>query len=216
MIRAMVRGCIGGLLALSLLAGACSDDEPDTSAVTSIPDDASSTTTTTEPETVAPDVIPDDESLITEDYVEGVLNALETADHRAFLVVREEGVVGQSAIQILNATGTERDAARGINGLADLAREGFPGYAPNPKPAKFLVKELLKASQTCVLAVVEVDSSSYFIEPPADPPPGRTVVELLPATSSQRESGHNPTAWVVDSIPVIADGDELPDCEASA
>ena len=211
----MVRGCIGGLLALSLLAGACSDDEPDRSAATSIPDETSSTTTTTEPETVAPDVIPDDESLITEDYVESVLNALETADHRAFIAAREEGVVGDTAIQILTATGTEPDAARGINSLADLAREGFPGYAPSPRPAEFSVKELLEASSTCVLAVVEIDSSSYFLEPPPDPPPGRTIVELLPATPAQRESGHNPTAWVVDSIPVIADGDTLPDCEVS-
>ena len=76
-----VRRCGGSytaLLGATLLLGACGDDDDngDRSAVTSIPDETTSSTssTTTEPRTVAPDVIPQDESQITEEYVEQVLN----------------------------------------------------------------------------------------------------------------------------------------------
>ncbi|HEU5083156.1 MAG TPA: hypothetical protein VFU14_07445, partial [Acidimicrobiales bacterium] len=95
-----------GLLGVSLLLAACGDDDADDdrAAVTSIPDETPTTsTTTTEPETVAVDVIPQDTSLITEDYVEQVLDALYEATLEATRLTRTAGVVDEPAIRIIEA-----------------------------------------------------------------------------------------------------------------
>lgn len=203
------------VLGVAILAGACSSDDGGGSAAnTSIPDPTTTASTTTEPRTVAPDIIPDDESQIDEAYVEGVLEGLASAAAQAFDHTRRAGVVDESAQAILLASGTEPDAVRGINSLSRLARQGFEGYREDPSPVVYTVVEVLVAQRDCIVAEIETDSSGLFIDPPStSPPPGRTMVELLPATVSQRETGLNPTAWVSDSFPVVAEGDPLPDCD---
>lgn len=212
----MWRMLTGATITLGLLAGACSgDDAPDTSAVTSIPDDTTtSSTTTTEPDTVAPDVIPADESLITEEYVQGVLDGLAQASLDAVLATKAAGVTDARAIEIANATGTTPQALRDINELTELARNDFAAYRPQPGPVSFTIEELKVARADCILAAVDLDLSKLFADPP-EPPPGQPVIELLPATDEQRSTGLNPTAWVIDSLPIITSGDEQPDCEVS-
>jgi hypothetical protein len=207
MIRPMIRGCIGALLAFSVLAGACSDDEPENSAVTSIPDETSSTTSTTEPETVAPDVIPDDESLITEEYVQGVLAALSEASNEVLIKVREAGVVEEDAIAIVQATKTESHAVDSINALANAARNGFDAYVEDPQPARYEVQALPQASRDCIVVDAEADSSGAFVEPP---PPVVVRSTLVPASQEQRASGLNSTAWVLaGSVPVASSTEDF-------
>lgn len=203
------------LAAALVLAGCAGDDAAVDPAVTSIPDDTTSTTTTTEPDTVAPDIIPADESLITEEYVEGVLTALERQNRVSSKLTREAGVVGEDTIEILFAIGTEPNAIEGVNSLAELARQGFEGYREDPDPVIYEVIELVEARSTCIVAVVEIDASGIFVDPPEAPPPGDLMVELLPASEEQRASGLNPTAWVIDSIPLVGPGDDAPDCDVT-
>lgn len=203
------------ILGVAILAGACSsDDDGGSAANTSIPDPTTTASTTTEPRTVAPDIIPDDVSQIDEAYVEGVLEGLAEMALQALESTRDAGVVDEMAIEILMASGTEPDAIRGINSLSALARQGFEGYREDLSPVAYSVVDVVVARRDCVVAEIETDASGLFVEPPsASPPPGRTMVELLPATASQRETGLNPTAWVSDSFPVVAEGDPLPDCD---
>ena len=215
MIPPMIRGCLGALLAFTLVATACSDDDDaDTSAITSIPDDTTSTTSTTEPRTVAPDVIPDDESLITEDYVQGVLNGYSESALDAFLATRAAGGADEIAIGIVDATSTEPHAVERINSLADVAFEGFAGYRSDPGPIRYDVQSVTIATRTCIVAAILLDSSALLEKPvEASQSEGNLLIELLPATQEQRSGGLNPTAWVIDSLVFVDPAGDNPDCE---
>lgn len=203
-------------LTVALAIASCSGNDDGSAAVTSIPDETTtSVTTTSEPDTVAPDIIPNDVSLIDEAYVEGVLNALAVTNADVLSLTREAGLVTEDVIAMVDATSSEADAIESINSLARLAREGFDRYSPELTPATYEVLDLLTATDECIVVEVTVDRSGLFVKPPSDPPPGRTLLELLPATEQQRASGLNPTAWVVDSAPVVREGDPLPDCQVA-
>ena len=214
---AVLRPVTVALLTLSLIGAACSgDDDPeDMSAVTSIPEEESTSSTTTEPRTVDPDVIPDDESLITEEYVESVLTALETVNQQAFELTRSEGVVTEDVIALVTDTSTGPRAVSAINSLSDLAASGFTPYKDDPDPVVYDVVEIHTATATCIVAFVDIDFSGAFRDAPPEPPSGRPTMELLPATEEQRASGRNPTAWVVDETPVVEDDGDMPDCRVT-
>lgn len=200
------------LFVLALIASACSGDDDGSAAITSVPDQTTTSSTTTRPATVAPDIIPTDESLIDEAYVEGVLAGLADASAEAFDATRAAGVVDERAQAITDATSSGQEAIRGINSLSRLARERFAGYRDETSPVKYSVIDVLIGSQRCIVAEIAIDASGLFVNPPEDAPPGRTLAELLPASEEQRSTGLNPTAWVLNSTPVIRAGDSLPDC----
>ncbi|HEX4903650.1 MAG TPA: hypothetical protein VFV42_12610 [Acidimicrobiales bacterium] len=202
-----MRRLLTGLLGLALLSGACSgdDDDGDRAAVTSVPEQTTTSSTTTEPEVPPVDVIPQDVSLITEEYVENVLNALFDVDLEAVKMARSEGVVDKPAIQLLEATTSAETALQRINDLIDLSVGGFEGMSEDPSALTFEVREVLSASQLCMFAEVVVDSSGMF--PASQVPDGaREFVRLLPATEEQLTTGLNPTAWALDEMPVTLDG----------
>ena len=212
-----MRRLLHGLVGLSLLVSACGDDDggDDLAAVTSVPDETStSTTTTTEARTVAPDVIPQDESQITEEYVEAVLNELFGVSLEALLAARQAGVVEERALALLEATNSDTTFPQEVNDLSDLAFAEFEGIKPEPTALVLSVVSLLEAMPTCVIAEVTVDSAGLLASPAEPEPEERDFIRLLPAKEVQRASGLNPTAWVLDEFPVTLDG-SVPDltCE---
>ena len=127
-----MRRHLTALLVAGLLLGACGDDDDngDQTAVTSIPDETSTSTssTTTEPRTVAPDVIPQDESQITEEYVEQVLNELFVVSLNALATLDPRGLVDESDIELIeSAQPRDRSRREQINDLVELAFGGFEG-----------------------------------------------------------------------------------------
>jgi hypothetical protein len=213
-----MRRLLTGLLGVTLLVSACGDDDDgDRSAVTSIPERSTTTsTTTTAPAVPPPDVIPEDVSLITEEYVEQVLNALYEVSLEALLLAREEGLVDQPSIELAESIRTPEHALEAVNSLIEIAAEGFPGYRENPGPTTADVRDVIIATNACVFAEVEFDSSETIEEPAPPPPELRAFVELRTASSEQRTSG-NPTAWVVAGLPTTLDGTVPPSgCDDAA
>jgi len=205
-----VRRLLTGLLGATLLLGACGDDGgDDRAAATSIPDETSTSSTTTEARGPPPDVIPRDVSLITEEYVEQVLDALYEVSLEAALLAREAGVVDRPTIELIEATSSETSALERINGLIDEAAAGFVDYQPDPRPVDAVVLEVVEASETCIFAKVDFDSSGMVTTP--DETTGFEIfARLRAATEEQRASGKNPTAWVLDGLPASNDG-SVPD-----
>ena len=118
----------------------------------------------------------------------------------------------EKAIAIVDATSTKPYAIERINSLSELVSGGFERFQENPGPTRYIVHEVITGTTECLVVSVEVDSSDFVKEPSTDRPPGETMIELLPAAPDQRDSGLNPTAWVVDSIPLVTAQDALPDC----
>ena len=204
-----MRRLLHGLLGATLLLGACgSDDDGDRSAVTSIPEETSSSTssTTTEPRTVAPDVIPQDVSLITEEYVEQVLNELFQVSGDALNAAMQAGLVEEQSIQLIEATSSEATVTDDLNELLALASAGFEGIKSSPSPIRADVLEVLEAQTDCIVAEVRLDRSGVVEEATEDDPSVRTFVKLVPASETQLNSGANPTAWVTDGLPTTMDG----------
>lgn len=203
-----MRRLLHGLLGATLLLGACGgDDGGDRSAVTSIPDETSSTSsTTTEPRTVAPDVIPQDESLITEQYVEQVLDALYEVSLEAVEHTRSAGVVDEVTIELIESINSERQARDALNSLMEAASRGFAEFRDDLSPATADVSSVIHGDSECVFAEVRFDSSGLLTELPPVPSNGRTFARLVAASEEQRSSGHNPTAWVIDGLPATDDG----------
>jgi hypothetical protein len=213
-----MRRLLPALLAASLVLGACGgDDDGDQAAVTSIPDETStSTSTTTEPRTVAPDVIPQDESQITEEYVEQVLNELYEVSLESILLARESGLVDEPSLSRLEATSSDDVFERRANDLLDLASTGFQGLKADPGPMRFTVLELVDASSSCIVAEVSADSTALVEAPQPRQSGQREFVRLYPASEEAQASGLNPTAWTLDQFPVTFDGAGTDlDCEQS-
>lgn len=208
-----MRRLLTALLGASLVLGACGDDDNgDQAAVTSIPDETStSTTTTTEPRTVAPDVIPTDESQITEEYVEGVLNDILAASLEATRHTREIGLVDEITIGIIESLNSEERATQALNSLAEAAVGDFAGFNENLQPAKATVSEVIAASPECVFAEVVFDNAGFLKESQPLPENVRGFARLVPATDEQLSSGRNPTAWIIDALPATEDGSVPPD-----
>lgn len=199
------------LLSASLLLGACGGDDSDgdSGAVTSIPDETTSTSpssTTTEPRTVAPDVIPPDETLITEEYVEQVLNELFAVSGEALQGTMEAGLVEEHAIALIEATSSEGTVPDDLNELTELASSGFQGIRANPRPLRADVLRVLVGRPDCIAAEIALDRSGVIEGEIAEEPGVRTFAKLIPATEEQRSSGRNPTAWVTDGMPTTTDG----------
>jgi len=202
-----VRRLLTGLLGATLLLGACGDDGgDDRAAATSIPDDTTTSSSTTEAQVPPPDVIPRDVSLITEEYVEQVLDALQKVSLEALLEVRSEGVVGERAIALVEATSSEESATQEINDLIDSTYGQIENLRPDPMPMDISVVAVLDATATCVVAEVRTDASGLLVQVPPLDPAERDFVRIVPATEKQRTSGLNPTAWVLDAFPVTFDG----------
>jgi hypothetical protein len=204
-----MRRLLTGLLGATLVLGACGGDDggdDDAAAVTSIPDDTTSTTTsTTEPEIPPPDVIPSDPSLITEEYVERVLNELFVVANESLLRTMQQGLVDETVIDMVEATSPESGVADDVNRLIQLASEGFPGLKPKPGPITAKVTDVLTADADCIFAEVSLDRSAV-VEPPSSQDSVRSFARLLPATEEQKATGLNPTAWVLDDLPATSDG----------
>jgi len=201
------RVLIGGLLCATLLLSACGGgDDGSDAAATSIPERTTTSSTTTEPRVPPPDVIPRDPNLITEEYVEQVLDALYEVSLEAVELARTEGVVTPSVIGIAQSIRSPDHALEAVNALITTAAEGFPGYRDDPGPTTADVRQLLVATPECLFAEVSFDSSQTFTSPPSVPDNLRSFVRLLPASQEQRGSGLNPTAWVIDGLPFSTDG----------
>jgi hypothetical protein len=203
-----MRRLLTGLLGATLLLGACgNDDDPgDRAAITSIPDDTTtSSTTTTRPAVPPVDVIPSDPALITEEYVENVLNALYEVSLEAVELARVEGVVEEPSLRLLEATTAEGSTTQRINDLLALAAGGFAGLRDDPEPLTFVVIALSEASPTCIVAEVRTDTSG-LVEEVSDADGLREFVRIYPATEAQVATSLNPTAWVLDQFPVTFDG----------
>jgi hypothetical protein len=213
-----MRRLLHGLLGATLLLGACGGDDDDgrAAAITSIPEETSTSTssTTTEPRTVAPDVIPQDVDLITEEYVEQVLNKLFEVSLQAFLTSRDEGVVEERAMALLEATSSDEVFEQRVNDLADFAFSGFSEMKQEPSAVLISVLDLLEVTPSCIVAEVTTDASGMMTDPPPVEPEERAFVRLYAAGPEQRATGLNPTAWVLDEFPVTFDG-TVPDlnCE---
>jgi hypothetical protein len=197
------------LLCASLLLSACGDDDNggDSSAITSIPDETTSTSsTTTEPRTVAPDVIPQDESQITEEYVEQVLNELYVVSLESFIIARDAGLVEERALALIEATNSELVFEQQVNDLLALSAGNFEGMKIDPSPVNVSVVKVIDASPSCAVAEVITDPSGLMTDPAPANSGERSFVRLLAASESQLQSGLNPTAWVFDEFPVTLDG----------
>ena len=204
-----MRRLLHGLLGATLLLGACGgdDDDSDRAAITSIPEETTSSTssTTTEPRTVAPDVIPQDESQITEEYVEQVLDALHEAMLGATEAARSAGLVEERAIAISEATNTEQGARDLLNGLVAQAADGFAGFRDDLQPVDTEVVEIHEVASDCIFVEALFDFSGLTTEP-GNSEDFRLFARLVPASEEQRASGLNPTAWVLDELPATDDG----------
>jgi hypothetical protein len=204
-----MRRLLTALLGATLLVGACGgDDTGDQSAVTSIPDErsTSSSSTTSEPRTVAPDVIPQDVSLITEEYVEQVLNELLAVAGDALRQTVAARLVEERAIELIEATSSADTVTDDLNELLDIASSGFEGIKEEPTQLRAVVLNVLERGNDCVFAEIELDRTGV-VEGEIRAEPGvRTFVKLLPATEEQRASGQNPTSWVTDGLPTTTDG----------
>ena len=203
-----MRRLLIGLLGATLVLGACGGDDDDGSAaVTSIPDETTtSSTTTTEPPVPPVDVIPQDVSLITEEYVENVLDALYEVSLEAIELARAEGVVDQPSIQRVEAINSEATATEAINSLLNASAGGFDGFQQDPEPVRANVQEVIDRTPICVLVDVRFDTSGLVRDAQPLPDGVRTFAMLVPATEEQRASGLNPTAWTLDQLPVTEDG----------
>lgn len=210
-----MRRLLTGLLGATLVLGACGGDDggdDDAAAVTSIPDDTTSTTTsTTEPEVPPPDVIPSDPSLITEEYVEQVLDALYEVSLEAIELARAEGVVDEPSLSRLEATNSEATTTDAINSLLATSSTNFDGFRQDLEPVRSNVLEVIDRDRACIFVEVEFDTSGLLVEPPPVPSGARTFARLLPASEAQRAGGLNPTAWVLDVLPATEDGSLPPD-----
>ena len=214
-----MRRLLPALLAAGLVLGACGgddDDDGDQAAVTSIPEETStSTSTTTEPRTVAPDVIPQDESQITEEYVEQVLNELLAVSGNALRASMEAGLVDETAIALIEATSSPATVDDDLNELLGLAELNFEGIRGDATSLRAAVLDVITATSECIYAEIELDRSGVAAEQVESDPSVRTFVRLLPATSEQQASGRNPTAWVTDGLPTSTDGSVAkPGCPA--
>lgn len=207
-----MRRLLHGLLGATLLLGACGGDDDDgrAAAITSIPEETSTSTssTTTEPRTVAPDVIPQDVDLITEEYVEQVLDALFEVSLQSFVVAREAGLVEERALALIEATNSASVYEEQVNDLLALSAANFEGMRPNPSAVDVSVVEVMHKSESCAVAEVTTDPSGLMDNTAPADPGERSFVRLLVASESQRQSGLNPTAWVFDEFPVTFDGSE--------
>ena len=206
-----MRRLLTGLLIAPLLLGACDDDAADESAaVTSIPDETStSTTSTTEPAVPPPDVIPSDPSLITEEYVEQVLDALYEVSLEAIELARAEGAVGDASMALIEATSTEALARARTNSLLEDLSAGFPDYPASLRPVDATVVRVVESGPTCIFAEATFDSTGISTRP-NNSSEFTVFARLLAATEEQVFSGLNPTAWVLDGLPATEDG-SLPD-----
>jgi hypothetical protein len=205
-----MRRLLPALLAASLVLGACGgddDDEGDDAAVTSIPEETStSTSTSTEPRTVAPDVIPQDESQITEEYVEQVLNELLTDSLVATIRAREVGLVDEGVIEVVESLNSQERSIQALNSLSETAANGFSELKTDLEPATATVRQVLEGTPSCIFAEVVFDNSGLFKNAQPVPQNIRTFARLVPASDGQRASGHNRTAWMIDALPATDDG----------
>lgn len=213
-----MRRPLTALLGATLLLGACGDDDAGGSAaVTSLPDQTSSTTSTTattEPPTVAPDVIPRDESQITEEYVEQVLNELYKVSLESILAAKQEGLVTEVSLNLVAAMTSDAVYEMRVNDLLELSSTGFEGLNEPPSPITASVTDVLQSSGDCVVAEIVTNASGLLTSPPSPDPAQRTFVRLLAAQAADLETGLNPTAWVLDQFPVTFDGSVPVDCES--
>jgi hypothetical protein len=203
-----MRRLLTGLLGASLLLGACGgNDDDDRSLVTSIPEQTTTSTTTTTPPVPPPDVIPDDPALITEEYVEQVLNLLFEVSNETLIATMEAGLVTPEVIALVEATSPPTRVADAINELIGLALDDFPNVQASPRPIEATVLAVHERSPRCVFAEVTLDSTTVSTAD-ATPEDMRTFARLLPASEEQRRSGLNRTAWVIDELPASPDGSQ--------
>jgi len=202
-----MRRLLTGLLGATLLLGACGDDGPDDdrAAITSIPADTTTSSTTTEPRVPPVDVIPQDPALITEEYVENVLNALYEVSLEAVVIARSDGIVDQPSIRLVEAINSPATRLEAINSLLNLASTGFAGLQEDLSPVRADVLDVIDRDRDCVFVEVAFDSSGLTGESRDVPEQARTFAKIVPAAPDQIAEG-NPTAWALDALPATEDG----------
>lgn len=213
-----MRRLLLALTCATLVLPACGDDDDgERAAVTSVPAHTTvttSSTTTTEAPVPPPDVIPADESQITEQYVEQVLNALYEVSLEAILLTREAGAVTDEVVRVTDSISSPEHSTSVLNGLITMAADGFPELRIDPSPVTAQVRELHQSRRDCLFAEVEFDRSGLFASPADLPREIRGFVRLRLASPEQLATGRNPTAWVVDGLPATDDGSvAIEDCD---
>ena len=159
------------VLGVAILAGACSSDDGGGSAAnTSIPDPTTTASTTTEPRTVAPDIIPDDESQIDKAYAQGVVDEHALLAHEALKLTMAAGVVDDEVTALLQASRTETDAITASNDLFATAISGFEGLLPEPSPLTIEVLDVLVAANCRVFVLAGVTQLEASIKLPLEYP----------------------------------------------
>ncbi len=193
------------------LAG-CGDDEPEDpfAATTTAPillgEDAVSTTTTatTTPPTVPPlgadpFAVPADDSVITEVYVEAVLNELSQLNGDALRITFAEGLVTMEALTILENVYTPDEYQIQVNILVEDSNAGLPGVTDTPGDRRYTVEELLVTRTDCIAAVVTTDFSAVVVNAS---PPRQSHLELRRGES--RLDDLNPTVWQIGPSQIVS------------
>lgn len=180
----MVRPLLPALLALTLLAAACSDDS-DALGPTATVGTAPSTTT------VPPDpfAVP---AAIDAAYVERVTNKLYEVIGEARRLTMQQGATPPEAIDRLRAAYHPSLAQPMIDALVFDLYHGFPAGLDGD--LQLTVKQVVRADQECIVAATEMDAS--LVDQEAGEPYLMTTV-LLPLDPALDKGGYNPTPWSI-------------------
>ncbi len=191
-------------ITLMVMSAACSRPQGPTAPTAELPTPPSEASTSEVAATTTPQTtevadsyaIPADPKDIDKQYVEKVLEALSAGYVEATReVVASKSVNGRvKAVLAQTHTAAARASVmREFRSVLKANPDGGP-FAPDPKPARIVVRELIDVSRTCIYTLVDQDLSGLIRGGGIEPFP--SYYYLVPKDGERRQE-FNPTPWTI-------------------
>lgn len=196
-------GPVAVLLTLALATAACTGNRSGRTPQATVPRAAG--TTPTAAAVADPYAIP---KVITKQYVQKVLDALDQVDAGAARLIVASGALSPNAAAQIRAITTPSQYTQQTSIVLAQLRQGVSVYKSPPGAVKDTVTRLVSASPICVFAASIRDYSALLMVPP---PPRLNYFVLRRRTTIPAASGPNPTPWAVDSLEYNPDNSQPAD-----
>jgi hypothetical protein len=194
MVRKMLKSRLGtrvagaalALVPVPLLAGACGNGTASAGPGATIPQAASTSTTSADPYAIP--------SPITAAYVQRVLDAIEAINNQATLVMLQTRSFTPEVASLFRSVSTAQEFHDQMQILLAQLDQGLPNYRRQPGAVRDTVARLVFASDSCIFVGADRDFSTLL----STAPQRHQFYFALRRTQSGDDPTHiNPTNWVV-------------------